>query len=169
MNKQTRSGITAVGDAAKAIAYARVSSKEQDKEGFSIPAQQKLLCGYAQTNRLTIVREYVDVYFCATLDSAPSLRNLSCRYAWRSRHRFGREDRPPFDRSYLEEGAQLIELAHGAQRLFAKQEAQEQRRLLNFVLSNSIWNGELTATFRQPFNLIAEATAAASVERAAEA
>jgi hypothetical protein len=41
------------------------------------------------------------------------------------------------DRSYLKEGAQLIELAHGAQRLFAKQEAQEQRRLLNFVLSNS--------------------------------
>jgi len=37
------------------------------------------------------------------------------------------------DRSYLEEGVQLIELAHGAQRLFAKQEAQEQRRLLNFV------------------------------------
>jgi hypothetical protein len=67
------------------------------------------------------------------------------------------------DRSYLEEGVQLIELAHGAQRLFAKQEAQEQRRLLNFVLSNSIWkDGELTATFRQPFDLIAEATAAAS-------
>jgi site-specific DNA recombinase len=61
MNKQTRSGITAVGDAVKAIAYARVSSKEQDKEGFSIPAQQKLLSGYAQTNRLTIVQEYVDV------------------------------------------------------------------------------------------------------------
>jgi hypothetical protein len=69
------------------------------------------------------------------------------------------------DRSYLEEGAKLIELAHGAQRLFAKQEAQEQRRLLNFVLSNSIWKeGELTATFRQPFNLIEEATAAASGE-----
>jgi hypothetical protein len=32
-------------------------------------------------------------------------------------------------RPYLEEGAKLIELAHGAQRLFAKQEAQEQRRL----------------------------------------
>jgi site-specific DNA recombinase len=39
MNKQTRSGITAVGDAVKAIAYARVSSKEQDKEGFSIPTK----------------------------------------------------------------------------------------------------------------------------------
>ena len=69
------------------------------------------------------------------------------------------------DRSYLEEGAKLIELAHGVQRVFAKQEAQEQRRLLNFVLSNSIWKeGALTVTFRQPFNLIAEATAAASGE-----
>jgi site-specific DNA recombinase len=70
------------------------------------------------------------------------------------------------DRSYLEEGAKLIELAHGAQRLFAKQEAREQRRLLNFVLSNSIWKeGELTATFRQPFDLIAEVAAAVSDER----
>lgn len=67
------------------------------------------------------------------------------------------------DRSHPEEGAKLVELAHGAQRLFVKQEAQEQRWLLNFVLSNSIWKeGELTATFRQPSNLIAETIAAAS-------
>ncbi len=67
------------------------------------------------------------------------------------------------DRSYLEEGVRLIELAHGAQRLFAKQEPREQRRLLDFVLSNSTWkNGELTPTFRQPFDLISEMTAAAS-------
>jgi site-specific DNA recombinase len=67
------------------------------------------------------------------------------------------------DRSYLEEGVRLIELGQGAQRLFAKQEPAEQRRLLNFVLSNSTWkDGELTATFRQPFDLIAEVTAAAS-------
>jgi hypothetical protein len=80
---------------------------------------------------------------------------------WRTEREIARHQAA--DRSYLEEGAQLIELAHGAQRLFAKQEAQEQRRLLNFVLSNSIWKDrELTATFRQPFNLIAEATAAAS-------
>ena len=59
MNRQMRNGSS--GDAAKAIAYARVSSKEQDKEGFSISAQQKLLNGYAQTNRLTVVQEYVDV------------------------------------------------------------------------------------------------------------
>ena len=45
----------------KAVAYARVSTKEQDKEGFSIPAQQKLLQGYAQNQRIQIVKEFVDV------------------------------------------------------------------------------------------------------------
>ena len=66
------------------------------------------------------------------------------------------------DRTYLDGGARLIELAHGARRLFAKQEPKEQRRLLNFVLSNSSWkNGELTPTFRQPFDLIAEVAAKA--------
>jgi site-specific DNA recombinase len=70
------------------------------------------------------------------------------------------------DRSYLDEGARLIDLAHSSQRLFAKQAPQGQRGLLKFVLSNSIWkNGELTVTYRQPFDLIAEATAlAASAE-----
>ncbi len=47
-----------------------------------------------------------------------------------------------------------------ARRLFAKQEPQEKRRLLNFVLSNSTWkNGELSVTFRQPFDLLAQTTA----------
>ncbi len=45
----------------KAILYARVSSKEQEKEGFSIPAQLKLLNKYAADNRLQVVQEYVDV------------------------------------------------------------------------------------------------------------
>ena len=45
----------------KAVLYARVSSKEQEKEGFSIPAQLKLLNKYAADNRLQVVHEYVDV------------------------------------------------------------------------------------------------------------
>ena len=73
------------------------------------------------------------------------------------------------DQSYLEEGVRLLELAHGAQRLFAKQEAREKRRLLNFVLSNSSWKrGELAATFRQPFDLLAETTAIAMTRNASE-
>ena len=66
------------------------------------------------------------------------------------------------DRSYINEGVRLIELAHDAQRLFLKQEPSEQRRLLDFVLSNSTWkDGALMPTFRQPFDIIAETVAAA--------
>ena len=41
--------------------YARVSSKEQEKEGYSIPAQLKLLKDYAATEGFSIAEEYVDV------------------------------------------------------------------------------------------------------------
>jgi site-specific DNA recombinase len=61
------------------------------------------------------------------------------------------------DRSYLREGVDLLELANSAQRLFASQEPREKRRLLNFLLSNCTWNdGVLTASFRQPFDMLAE-------------
>src|SRR6516162_10921222 len=51
------------GDVTKrhAVMYARVSSKDQEKEGFSIPAQEKLLRSYALANHLTIQRDFVDV------------------------------------------------------------------------------------------------------------
>jgi hypothetical protein len=56
----------------------------------------------------------------------------------------------------------LLELARNAQRLFAKQEPREKRRLLNFVLSNCTWqDGAVVATFRHPFDLLAETTIAA--------
>src|SRR5271163_1949706 len=44
-----------------AVIYARVSSKEQEQEGFSIPAQLKLLREYAQKNGFHIVQEFVDI------------------------------------------------------------------------------------------------------------
>ena len=45
----------------QAVIYARVSSKEQEKEGFSIPAQLKLLKEYAATQGFAVAQEYVDV------------------------------------------------------------------------------------------------------------
>src|SRR5215216_4560420 len=45
----------------RAVIYARVSSKEQEKEGFSIPAQLKLLKEYAAANGFAVTQEYVDV------------------------------------------------------------------------------------------------------------
>src|SRR5438128_258470 len=44
-----------------AVLYARVSSKDQEREGFSIPAQLRLLRHYAQEHRLVIVRQFSDV------------------------------------------------------------------------------------------------------------
>jgi hypothetical protein len=63
----------------------------------------------------------------------------------------------------LDEGVQILELARNAQRLFAQQEPRQKRRLLNFILSNCSWgDGEIVATFRQPFDLLAETTTLAA-------
>src|SRR3984893_1538581 len=57
------SNSTAIPNPARkqAVVYARVSSKEQEKEGFSIPAQLKLLKEYAAAHGFTVAEEYVDV------------------------------------------------------------------------------------------------------------
>ena len=44
----------------KSIIYVRVSSKEQKQEGYSIPAQKKLLQQYAKANDFEIVKEFED-------------------------------------------------------------------------------------------------------------
>ena len=44
-----------------AFAYARVSSKEQEREGYSIPVQLKRIQEYAERHGFAIVCEYVDV------------------------------------------------------------------------------------------------------------
>lgn len=48
-------------EARAAVLYARVSSQEQAKEGFSIPAQDKLLRSYAQDKKLEIAEVFSDV------------------------------------------------------------------------------------------------------------
>lgn len=45
----------------KAIIYARVSSKDQEVEGFSIPAQLKMLQEYADKNQFKVVQQFTDV------------------------------------------------------------------------------------------------------------
>jgi site-specific DNA recombinase len=74
------------------------------------------------------------------------------------------------EQSYMDEGVQILELARNAQRLFERQEPRQKRRLLNFVLSNCTWeDGEVIATFRQPFDLLAETTAIAACHGAGNA
>jgi len=43
-----------------AVIYARVSSKEQEREGFSIPAQLELLRNYARQQGVIVVQEFVE-------------------------------------------------------------------------------------------------------------
>ncbi len=45
----------------KAIIYTRVSSKDQEVEGYSIPAQIKILQEYAASNNLKIVKSFIEV------------------------------------------------------------------------------------------------------------
>jgi DNA invertase Pin-like site-specific DNA recombinase len=45
----------------EAVIYARVSSKDQEKEGYSIPAQLELLRQYAERHGFRILREFIDV------------------------------------------------------------------------------------------------------------
>jgi len=52
--------------------------------------------------------------------------------------------------------------------LFEQQPLREKRKLLDFVLSNCRWGaGELTPTFRQPFDMIADASTRCAEEKAA--
>ena len=43
-----------------AVIYARVSSKEQEREGYSIPAQLKFLNEYAEKNGFSVAKEFID-------------------------------------------------------------------------------------------------------------
>ncbi len=73
------------------------------------------------------------------------------------------------EQSYMDKGIRILELARNAQILFERQPAREKRRLLNFVLSNCSWeNGEVLATFRQPFDMLAETATLAARSTAAD-
>ena len=74
------------------------------------------------------------------------------------------EEAEQFD---INEGVRILELARNAQPLFERQPTREMRRLLNVVLSNCSWeDGEVVATFRQPFDVLVETTALAARSRA---
>ncbi len=45
----------------QAVLYARVSTKDQEREGYSIPAQKELLVAYAADKGFDVVHEFVDV------------------------------------------------------------------------------------------------------------
>ena len=61
------------------------------------------------------------------------------------------------DQGYMESGIALLELARRAVELYERQDGPEKRRMLQFVYSNSLWDGEeLVVEWRQPFEMLAE-------------
>src|SRR5215213_6673144 len=67
-------------------------------------------------------------------------------------------------------GAASKENCEALQASVQKQDSSEKRKLLNFVCSNSIWKDHtLTATFRQPFDLLAITNTTWQREKAAGA
>ena len=55
------------------------------------------------------------------------------------------------NRSYLDEGVSLLELAQDGASLYEKQKMREKRRLLNFVFSNCSWkDSRLIPTHKKP-------------------
>ena len=85
---------------------------------------------------------------------------------WRAEQRRLQHDIDRHDeagQSCMDADVRILESARNAPALFERQPAREKRRLLNFVLSNCSWeDGEVIATFRQPFDLLAETTAFAA-------
>jgi site-specific DNA recombinase len=60
-NKRSPDSCPSGSQLQQAVMYARVSSREQEKEGFSIPAQLEVLRAYAAANGFTILREFIDI------------------------------------------------------------------------------------------------------------
>ena len=72
------------------------------------------------------------------------------------------------NRSYVDLGVQLLELASNAHTLYEQQPMLERRRLLNYAFSNCTWKeGRLTVAFRQPFDILADTNRAYQTEKAA--
>ncbi|NLI15773.1 MAG: hypothetical protein GX409_05745 [candidate division Zixibacteria bacterium] len=59
--------------------------------------------------------------------------------------------------SYFQTGIQILELANKAYDLYLHQTAQEQRKLLNMILSNcTFFHGTLCPTYKKPFDILAK-------------
>ena len=60
------------------------------------------------------------------------------------------------DRTYLQQGIQILELANRAYDLYLKQPHEERAKLLHFLLLNStLKDGNLCPTYRKPFDMLA--------------
>ncbi len=134
---------------------AALRSSHEDEEKFHREAVTRLedVCARLQKRIDAMYLDKLD----GVIDGPFFERHAS---EWREEQRRTRRlivEHETANQSYMEEGILLLELAHEAGRLFAKQPADEQRKLLLFLLSNSEFGeGALTVHWRQPFDILAE-------------
>ena len=70
--------------------------------------------------------------------------------------------------SYIDSGVKILELAQRAVILYETQSLQEKRRILRFVLSNSVWKDDrLEPAYKKPFDFLAENNQRAKRKKAA--
>lgn len=134
---------------------AALRSSHEDEEKFHREAVARLEDACAR------LQKRIDAMYLDKLDGVidgPFFERHASE--WREEQRRTRRlivEHETANQSYMEEGILLLELAHEAGRLFAKQPADEQRKLLLFLLSNSEFGeGALTVHWRQPFDILAE-------------
>jgi hypothetical protein len=141
-----------------AVIYARVSSRDQEREGFSIPAQLKLLREYAASHNFRVVQEFVDVETAKATGRkqfGEMIRflgkNKNCHLVLVEKT--DRLTLPRPDR--LLDAVRILELANKAYSLYLTRTPAEQAKLLRIVLSNcSVDAVNLYPTYRKPFDLI---------------
>ena len=60
----------------KAVAYARVSSKEQAEKELSIPAQLEVIRNYCKQKGYSLIHEYIDAGKSAKTDKRPEFQQM---------------------------------------------------------------------------------------------
>ena len=149
------------------VEWLRTALREsyQDEQQCHDEAVQRLQTDY------NLLQRRIQTMYLDKLDGRVDAEFFDAKSAeWRedqARIRSDIERHEAADQSYMEEGITLLELANSAADLFEKQPSSEKRKLLDFVLSNSLWDGEtLVPVFRQPFDMIADAAATMATEKA---
>ncbi len=127
----------------------------KDERDYHTEAIQKLQHDYQR------LQERLDALYVDKLDGkVEETTYLRLSERWRGEQEDLRrtlERHEKANRSYVDLGVQLLELASNAHTLYEQQPMLERRRLLNYAFSNCTWKeGRLTVTFRQPFDILAD-------------
>lgn len=120
--------------------------------------------------KATILKRRLDVLYEDRLDGRITVDDYTERSnAWREELAHLRESVSQLDRAdaaYLDSGIALLELAATGVDLYESQNAEERRRLLNFLCSNSEFRGDtIKVTWRKPFDGLAQSIAEADPEK----